>query len=377
MKAKKYLTIMAIIIIISGYFIYPLLTHSGNIKPDDKTVKLKLGTISNLFKVNGTLLPVKIVDVQSPLTGEIINLKINEGDSVVKNQILAEIKPDPKVLMDLMQKENSLLKKKLEFEKNKKLYDDNLNLIKQKMITEEEFNQIEMDFIFKEKDYKLAQMEFDLFIKENGFDFKSSDEMMHKNSYLRSPINGIVLENFANTGMFVKSAYSQYSDGTIICSIGDLSEYVINFSVNEMDYNKLHLNGVAEVKIPGDFKLKDYGKITQISPIANYKVTPVTFDAQLTFKPAAPKNYFPGMTVELAIIIEEKENILTLPIESILASKKVSNVVIKGINGPELRKIKTGISNNNLVEIISGIENNEEVYLNPKTNIREIVKRKK
>lgn len=369
MKAKKYLISAAIIIvIICGYFVYPLLTESEDIKQNDKTVKLKFGSISNLFKVNGTLLPAKIVDVQSPLTGKIVNLKINEGDAVVKNQILAEIKPDPKVLMELMQKENNLLRKKLEYENEKKLFKDNTNLFSKKMITEEEFRTKEMGFILLEKDYKLAQMEFDLFIRENGFDFKSSDEMMHKNSYLRSPISGIVLENFATTGMFVKSAYSQYSEGTVICSIGDLSEYVVDFSVNEIDYHKLNLNQEAEVTIPENDSLKDFGKITQISPMANYEEKPVTFDARLTFIPASAKDYFPGMTVELSILIEKKDNIYYLPIQALFWSK----VFVKGNKNSVWRNVATGISDNNFVEIISGLEKEEEVFLNAKDKFREI-----
>jgi HlyD family secretion protein len=369
MITKKYFIITAIIfVIIAGYFIYPIFTESNDVEQNDKTVKLKFGSISNLFKVNGTLLPAKIVDVQSPLTGEIVNLKINEGDSVLKNQILAEIKPDPKVLMDLMQKENNLLRKKLEYENNKKQYNDNVNLFKKNMITQEDFKKIEMDYIFKEKDNKLAQMEFDLFIKENGFDFKSSDEMMNKNSHLRSPISGIVLENFATTGMFVKSAYSQYSDGTVICRIGDFSEYVVDFSVNEIDYNKLYLSQEAKVTIPENDSLRDSGRITQISPMANYEEKPVTFDARLTFIPSSTKDYFPGMTVELSILIEKKDNIYYLPIQTI----QWSGVFVKGGKEPEYRRVAIGISDNDFVEIISGLEKEEEVYLNAKAKVREI-----
>ena len=141
-----------------------------------------------------------------------------------------------------------------------------------------------------------------------------------------------------------------------------------DFVIEQFDYNKLNLNQEAEVTIPENDSLKDFGKITQISPMANYEEKPVTFDARLTFIPASAKDYFPGMTVELSILIEKKDNIYYLPIQAIFWSK----VFVKGNKNSEWRNVATGISDNNFVEIISGLEKEEEVFLNAKDKFREI-----
>ncbi|MFO0807256.1 MAG: hypothetical protein U0746_01395 [Gemmataceae bacterium] len=86
----------------------------------------------------------------------------------------------------------------------------------------------------------------------------------------------------------------------------------------------------------------------------------------------------PGMSAEVTIHIEATdENVLTVPLQAVVGGAELGEkrkVFVNGPEGPKEREVIIGLSNEKMVEIRSGLKENEEVILNPRVLIGDKMK---
>jgi hypothetical protein len=83
----------------------------------------------------------------------------------------------------------------------------------------------------------------------------------------------------------------------------------------------------------------------------------------------------PGMTAQVEILVTQLDDVLTVPIQSILEFKHKDHVYVISPDGPKRREIKVGISNEKFVEVKEGIKEGEYVAMNPTSLMTEAEKR--
>ena len=79
----------------------------------------------------------------------------------------------------------------------------------------------------------------------------------------------------------------------------------------------------------------------------------------------------PGMSAEVTIVIDDQlEHVLSVPLQAIVGSVELGKerkcFVLNSAGQPEERTIVVGLSNEQMAEIKSGVEEGDEVVLNPK-----------
>jgi HlyD family secretion protein len=79
-----------------------------------------------------------------------------------------------------------------------------------------------------------------------------------------------------------------------------------------------------------------------------------------------PEGLKPGMTTELEILVEQKKDVLTVPIQCVVKKGKKQIAWIKTPTGVELRELVLGSTDDVSVEIIDGLKEGEQVLLNPR-----------
>ena len=380
MGTKIIKLIKSILLILFLCFTIPILnacSDKGNSKlsgQGQKTVKVKIGNITNKLQLSGTIVPSKLFEVKSKISGEVDELLFEVGDSVKVGNVIAYLNPDPKISLDILKKDLNLWKKQLEFKKQERLYNEQNKLFKKGLISDEEYQDSRFDYRILKKELEILKVDLSIFKKENGFDDSSSDSTASQRAKVLSPADGTILQIPVQPGDFVRSALSQYGEGTIICTIGKLKEYLVELSVTEYDLHKIKTGQKVEISLNDTPEIDD-GIVMKISPIGNFTNSPVTFDVKIKF---TPQNLecFPGMSANVDIVLSKKENILVLPIETVLFKKDQGMVVISGPNGPQIQKIIIGITDNQFVEIVSGLEENMEIYTTPKVMIKKITLKK-
>ncbi len=370
LKSAVYLIAGVLLLIAAWNF----LMNSAGEKPAasrgsmNQTVKVKRNNISNSLQMSGVLLPFRMVDVKPTMSGEIVRLYKNLGDSVKKGEALAEIRPDQQIIVNYLQKQNKLWRTEKDFKKKKKFYEDQLNLFRQKLIPAEAFNDAETDYLIAQKELELTRLDLEIFRNENGFQFGEDEQVLEKNAVLTSPIDGILLKQHVEPGDFVKSALSQYSEGTPVCTVGDLSRFIISLPVTAYDISRIKTGQQVLISTENS-AAADSGTIYQISPMADVGKSPPIFDTKISFIPQSDI-YRAGMSANVEIPLGGRMDAMVIPIQAVIARGDHGIVFVKTERGPDRKIVTIGKSDNHQVEVISGLDNDDEVYLNPREIFR-------
>jgi len=177
---------------------------------------------------------------------------------------------------------------------------------------------------------------------------------------------------------------------TEILRIADLSRMEAQVEVNENDIVRVNLGDTALIEVDAYLDEKFKGIVTEIANSA--KTTGVSadqvtnFDVKIFILPESYQKmaaeginpFRPGMSATVEIQTETRENILTVPIQAVTTRMDTSEVNVKAakkdirtllfITDGEYalaKDVKTGIQDNNYIEIISGISDSARVISAP------------
>jgi len=168
---------------------------------------------------------------------------------------------------------------------------------------------------------------------------------------IRAPYDGIVTNRYVEQGELV-------SPGTPIMEGLSLTKLRVVTNIPETIINLVKKNPVAEVRV--NDQVFTASKIT-IFPYAD-KMTR-TFKARIEFD-SKQTPLFPGMTVKVSFKIGQR-SVLLVPLSAVMKRSELSLIYVKHQEGKLLRHVKLGSHLGDNVEIISGLNANERVLVNP------------
>ncbi len=143
-----------------------------------------------------------------------------------------------------------------------------------------------------------------------------------------APMSGTVTRLNVEEGEIVTSGRSAFSQGPAILTIADLSRMVVKTRINEVDIAKIELGQRVEIRVDAYRDKVFEGKVSEIAPSA-YTPDPrggQQGDGTITFEVVievvgSPAELLPGMSADVDIIVMEADNILQLPIDSVIDSE--------------------------------------------------------
>jgi multidrug efflux pump subunit AcrA (membrane-fusion protein) len=241
----------------------------------------------------------------------------------------------------------------MDFKEKEIEYHNNLELFSSHFITAEELRK-------NKSKYELAKMQFE--ISKNTFEiYKSKYNIDEKSVFkiipIKAPIGGIVTEDNVEEGNYVKSALSEYNEGTVICVIGNFDKLKADFAIAEEYLSVLRKTEKVSLKTKKGENL-GIGRIVKISPLGNSNNGYISFDFSVQFK-SPQKHIYPGASVQAEIIIAEKESCLKVPISVIGFDGEQAFVNLKNSESSIRKDVTIGIVGNRFVEIISGLKEDD------------------
>lgn len=345
--------------------------------------------ITEAISANGKIQPEKEVKITPDVSGEIVELTVKEGDPVVKGQLLLRIKPDIYISQKdrsiaaissararLAQTEAQFTQAELSFNRSKQLFDE-------QTISKSDFEQAVAS-------YNVAKSEVDaskFSVISSEASLKEANDNLIKTS-IYSPMTGTVSMLLVELGERV--AGTNLMAGTDIMRIADLSRMEAQVEVNENDIVRISLGDTALIEVDAYLDQKFKGIVTEIANSA--KTTGVSadqvtnFDVKILVLPSSYENlaqkggnpFRPGMSASVDIQTESKPGILTVPIQAVTTRTDTTKAAVS-ITDEDIRTIvfvtdgtyafakdvKTGIQDNNYIEILSGIEDSARVVSFP------------
>jgi len=384
-------------------------------------------TIFEVVTANGKIQPEKEIKVSGDVSGEIVELFIKEGDAIKKGQILLKIKPDIYIsgeeralaavnttkanygnaLARLDQIEAQFTQARLSYERNQKLWEQSTISKAEWDASTAEYEIAKANVEASKQDVKSAEFN----VKSAEASLKEANERLIKTN-VYSPIDGIITRLIVEKGERV--AGTDMMAGTEMLRVADLKKMEVKVDVNENDIVRVHIGDTAIIEVDAYLDQKFKGVITEIANSANTsgqtsadQVT--SFEVRIRLIESSYNNlisserpfpFRPGMTASVDIQTQKKENVLSIPIEAVTTrsdselnvkahrttafigsknlNKEVSKlseivfIVEKSLS--RVRKVKTGIQDNNFIEIVEGINPNDNIIIAPYSAISKKLK---
>lgn len=301
-KTRNLLFLLLIIIIIAAisfYFIYKnKLAKNENIV--FTTTTIKIGNITSSVSASGNIEPIDSYPVMASISGKIDKVLVDFNSKVKKGQILAIIKQDDYIYA-LKQAELSYQEALINLSNKEMDYNNNLELYKKGFLTAQALKQ-------SENSYKLAQIA----VESAKVSLEKAKTNL-ENTYLKSPIDGFILERNVDEGDFISTNISQ-SELFIVCS--DLSRLKITATVDESDISLIKEGQKVQFTVLAYDNINFSGTVKQIRLNSNESSNVVTYTVIIETVNIDNK-LFPGMTASIEFINEPSEVAFLVPQTSI------------------------------------------------------------
>ncbi len=375
-KSKKKFYIWSFIfIIIVGTILFFVFSTKGKDEIIIQTEKVKRRNITQTVIATGKIQPETSVKINAEISGEIVLLAVKEGMNVNKGQLLVKIKSEQYEAQvkqqeaGLNSQNTSLLISQAQLKKQQNDFLRIEELYKKNLVSKQEFDASKTSLEVSEQ-----QVENQKFgIEQAEAALNQSKESLSKTTIF-SPMNGTISELPIEIGERVSG--SQFTQGTHILTVADLTKMEARVEVNENDVVLISIGDTARIEIDAFPQKKFNGIVYEIANTATTKgfgtqdeVT--NFEVKIRII-STKENLRPGMSMTATIETETKQNVLSIPIQSVTAkedeneneykNKKMKEIVfVVQNNSVKTKEVKRGISNDEHVEITNGLNENEEI----------------
>ncbi len=314
-KSKKKIFIIGGIIAFLSVFVL------ANVFRDDvkalkvETELVSLRTVIQKVNASGTIQPETEVKISAESTAFIDSITVKEGDRVYKGQHLISL--DRKRILSNYNSASSSVRSaqarlKQELASKKRVE----SMYEQNLASDQELEAVQASYEIANSQLEQAKANLD----------SRKDEL--DKARIMSPQDGIVTRIYKEVGEMAVGGMFQ-ADNLMI--IADLSRMEVIIDVNENDVVSVSIGDTTEIEIDAFTDTLFYGVVSEIAHMS--EVVGMGSQQQVTnFQVKVrmlnvPQGTRPGMSATADIITEKKENILSIPIQSLTARKDSDEMV--------------------------------------------------
>jgi len=361
MKILKYIGIALVIfgaLFATAYFIKT--NNKSTIEYETQTAIIS--DIEKKTVVTGKVIPEDEVEIKPQIQGIIEGLFVEEGDLVQTGDLLARIKvvPNEQNLNSangrLQNSKIVLRNAKIEFDRNKDLYEKGI-------ISKQQFQNIELQY--NQAIQNVNNAESDLEIIRSG----SAGGAASANTNIRATVPGTVLEIPVEEG-FQVIASNSFNAGTTIATIADMKKMIFEGKVDEAEVGKLKVGMPLKVSLGAIEDETLEARLKFIAPKGNEEQGAVQFIIEADLFLNDSIFIRAGYSANASLVLERKDSIMVVS-ESLLQfdreTEKPYVEVWVGEQKFEKRDIEIGISDGINVEVISGITLEDKIKVWNKT----------
>ncbi len=316
-------------------------------------------TIENKTVATGKVIPQDEVEIKPQISGIIDKILLEEGVKVKAGDLIAVIKvvPNEQALYQAQGRvrnaELALNNAKIEYERNKTLYDRGV-------VSNQDFINLQLAYEQAKQELKNANADYQI-IRRGSIGGSAA-----ANTNIRATVSGTILEIPVKEGDQVIQA-NNFNDGTSIATIADLGKMIFEGKVDEGEVGKLSVGTPLKITLGALEDTELDAKLRFIAPKGIEETGAVQFKIEGDVEVTDDIFIRAGYSANASIVLEKKEDILVIP-EALLQFDKSTNkpYVEVAVGAEEDQKferkdIEIGISDGVNVEILSGITAEDRV----------------
>ncbi len=339
-----------------------------------ETEKVEKRTIKETVSASGKVFPEKEVKISSDVSGEVVELFVEEGDSITMGQLLARIDPDAyqsavergRASVDnaranfanansgternkaqLIQAEAEVDRIQAQIDNTKAIHERNIQLLKDGVISDADFEAslsnlkaLEANFRSATAAVQSAKASLES-AKQSAaaasFTVKSQEASLKelqtnlRRTTIYAPVSGIV--SMLNVEQGERVVGTAQMTGTEIMRIANLDIMEVQVDVSETDVLRVSLGDTANIEVDAYLDRKFKGIVTEIANSASGAASASLTTDQVTnfvvkarvdpgsyadlIRPNKPYPFRPGMSASVDINTETRQNALSVPIQSV------------------------------------------------------------
>jgi len=282
------------------------------------------GDVYAVYSGTASLESDEEAEVVAKVGGEVVAILVEEGDVVREGQVLARLDGD-RLRLEMERAEANV--RKLEQE-----YDRNVELNEQGLVSAGTFEGIKYELESLRAARDLASLEYNY-------------------TQIRAPISGIVSDRFVKVGNTI-------SANDPVFRVTDMDPLLAYLFVPEREFRKLQAGQTAELLVDAIADKVFKGEILRISPVVDpdtgtFKVTLAVSDENGRLKP--------GMFGRFQIVFDAHLDALLVPRLAIVEDETEKSVFVVEDGLAKRRRIETGYSRGESVEILTGLNGDETI----------------
>lgn len=363
-----------------------------------QTEQAQRRTITEVVAATGNISPVDEVEITPEVSGEIVELPVEDGQRVKRGDLLIRIKPQiyeaqkARAQASLTSAEATLKVREANFNKIKADFERIKELVNKKLASSAELEAAEAEYLTSKGNMEAQKAA----VVQAMESLKEAEEELAKTA-IYSPLNGVVTTLNVELGERVLG--SNFTQGTSIMTVADLSKMEAIVEVDENDVVKVSLGDTARVEVDAFGDNKFIGTVTQIGNSAltaglGTQDEVVNFEVKILLE-SPDGSIRPGMSCDADIETDTRYNALSVPIQSVTArmpgldkeeakdlkedenkdttnntvdaknNKPVEVVFVADGNEAKIVYVKTGISDDTYMEITEGLQDSVNVISGP------------
>ena len=296
----------------------------------------------------GTLNPYDMVTISSELDGILKSIHVNEGSSITRGQLIAEIKEtDYQLAVEqaaavLKQAEAALANANLEHQRKESLY-------KEELVTKQQFDDIVARLALAQGDVERAKAGLDL-----------AKEKLTKTKIF-APMAGSVKEKKVTAGDYIRN-------GTFLASVIRTDLLKLSFSVSEKDVGRLRMGQDVAFEVDAFPGREFRGQVKTIHPSLEEKTRSLQVEAVVANTDRSLK---PGLFARGTLYTGPARGTIVAPVTALLYDNSATKLfVVEGDRAKE-RQVKIGRKYGEFMEITEGLKEKEIVVTVGQNNLME------
>jgi HlyD family secretion protein len=277
-------------------------TTQGNLE----TAPVERRTLEVRAEAAGAIEPIRVVEVKSKASGEILSLPVETGDVVQRGALLADIDPrDVRNAYEQAKADSAVAEARLQTsiaQRNR-----TRDLREANVVTEQELESALLEEANSRAQYVKALTALQL-----------AEERM-QDVTVRAPINGTIIERPVEIGTIIASASQNVSGGTTLMKMADLTTMQVRALVDETDLGRIKPGLPVLVSVEAYPDRRFRGEVMKIEPQAIVDQNVTMFPVMVVLDNAEGL-LKPGMNADVQVEIARKEDVMVVPNAAIVST---------------------------------------------------------
>lgn len=275
--------------------------------------------------------------VLARVSGEVVEILVEEGDEVEEGQLLARLDGERLRLQ--------MLEARVNLEKTRKEYERYVQLHKRGLVSASTFDGLKFDVDALQATYELKRLNYNY-------------------TKIRAPISGVVSARNIKLGQHIMA-------GAPAFKITNTSDLVAYLQIPQTELSKISAGDTARVRFDAMPDTEFAATITRISPTIDPRNG--TFRATASIENA--ESYLaPGMFGRFDIAYEKHPDAVLIPAAAVIWEDDAAVVYVFNKGSAKRRAVRIGIQSDGLAEVVTGLDCDEQIIVTGQSGLHDGVR---